>query len=197
MIIAPVIANFEKWCSRFPWAVRLYSLPYRTVLDREIGLAGITEDDVVLNIGCGSVPFTAIYIAAVTGARVHAVDIDESALICARRCTAAAGLDDRVTYEHASGESTSCREFTAAVTALQARPKAGILAHLLRQGSSDVRIIFRKPQPRLHSQYDMIPGSYPISGEVIQNMKTFVSSVLYTHMPGYSETFCRSLQEAE
>ena len=196
MIIPSVTAEIEKWCSRFPWAVRLYSLPYRKVLDREIALAGITEEDVVLNIGCGSVPFTAIYITEQTGARVHAVDRDEAAILCARSCTAALGLEDQITFEHAPGERTSCRNFTTAVTALQARPKAAILAHLLRHGSEDVRIIFRNPQPHLHSQYDLLPETYPFSGEVPQNMQTFVSSVLYTRTQEISEAWCRSVQEA-
>lgn len=183
MIIPPAVARLEKWCSRFPWAVRLYSLPYASVLEREIDLAEITEDDLVLNIGCGAVPFTALYIAERTGAHVHAVDIDPEAVACARRCAESFGLGHKITFEHAPGEQTECRNFTSAVTALQARPKKAVLAHLLAHGTEDVRIIVRRPQAHLHSQYDMLPDGYPITAEVMQHMKTFMSSVLYTRMP--------------
>ena len=60
-IIAPVVSKFESICSSMPWIVKRYMSFYDKVLDREIALAGISETDTVLNIGCGSIPFSAIY----------------------------------------------------------------------------------------------------------------------------------------
>ncbi len=179
MIIAPLVAQFEKYGSILPVIPALYALPYRRVLDREINLAGITHKDKVLNIGCGGIPYSAIYIARKTGARVHAVDIDEQAVVCAQRCIASQGLSHLITLEHSPGEHTRCTDFTAALVALQARPKQAILEHLLAQGASGRRVIMRRAQPHLHGEYDPLPELYSFQGEVMQHMKTFISSVLY------------------
>ena len=179
MIIAPLVARLEKYGSALPLIPSLYALPYRRVLDREIALASITREDKVINIGCGAIPYSAIYIARTTGAAVHAVDIDKEALDCARRCIAANGLSHLITLEHAPGELSQCSDFSVALVALQARPKQSILEHLLCEGIRGSRIIMRRPQPHLHHEYDVLPRSYPWQMEVMQHMKTFISSVLY------------------
>ena len=184
MIIAPAVAGFEKIASRTGWLADLYSLPYKKVLSREIGLAGITDKDSVLNIGCGAIPFSAVYIARITGARVFAVDSDPAAAECAEKCIKTLGLEERISVHNFSGEKPgSCRNFSdasIALVALQARPKRDIIRRLFDECGPGIRVIVRKPLSRLASQYDLLPGEFKVIGSVSQNMKTFRASVLYT-----------------
>ncbi len=180
MKIAPLTARFEKCISSRPWAARLYAMPYRKVVEREIKLAGITGKDRILNIGCGAIPFTAIFLAKKTGAPVHAVDTDQEAVELARNCIRSFGLSGQITVEHASGDQGRFPSFSVAVTALQARPKEAILYNLLNQSELSVRLVFRKPKEQLHHHYDPVPASFAETHAVLQHMRTFTSSVLFT-----------------
>lgn len=178
-IIAPVVSKFESICSSMPWIVKRYMSFYDKVLDREIALAGISQADTVLNIGCGSIPFSAIYIAEKTGACVYAVDIDQKAAACAERCIAKLVMSGQVFCSHEAGQTVPCHGITVALTALQASPKRAILEHLMHYTQPGTRILFRRPQPRLIHQYDALPEDIPVEDEIKQYMSTFISSVMY------------------
>ncbi len=178
-IIAPIVAEFEKICSSIPWAVKYYTSLYTEVLDREIAIAGITGKDTVLNIGCGAIPFSAIYIAQTTGAHVHAVDIDQDALNCASACISRLGLSSSITFECGAGEEIISPGCTVALVALQARPKDAIYHNIITHCAPGVRIVFRKARAHLVHQYDSLPRGIRAVQEVAQDMKTFGSSVLY------------------
>ncbi len=178
-IIAPIVAQFEKFCSRIPWVVNLYTSLYKQVLDREISIAQITSSDTVLNVGCGSIPFSAVHIARKTGAQVHAVDIDQDAVIHAQQCIRKLGLSKQISCKHVSGEHISCDIYSVALVALQAQPKKAILKNLMNNAAPGARIIFRRPQPRLLHQYEPLPEEAAVKEEILQHMKTFISSALY------------------
>ena len=179
VVIQPLIAYWEKLSSRIPFLARLYSYYYRQVVQNEIELAGINENDVVLNIGCGAVPFTAIYVAKKTKAKVIAVDKDRKAAERARICFEQMDLSDQVRVIECDGSKCIPAEFTVAVVALQAEPKALLLENLLKAATPGGRLVFRKPSKNFENHYDHLPKSYSSAGVVRQNMKTFDSSVLY------------------
>ncbi|AFG37257.1 class I SAM-dependent methyltransferase [Spirochaeta africana] len=178
-IIQPVVAAAEKLCAGLPIAVRWYSAPYESIVQREIDLASITEHDRVLQIGCGAIPFTAIHLAQKTGARVTALDIDPTAVAIARRVIAAAGLEALVKIRCGDGCRVDASDCTVALVALQARPKQEILQNLLDTIPTGSRLVFRAPAPRFAAQYDAIPTGAAPSGSVFQPMKTFDRSILY------------------
>ena len=91
---AVIFGRVEKVLTRLPLLSFFYSRPYRGVVEREVKLAAIGDGDVVVNIGCGSVPFTAIYLARLTGAKIVALDKEKEAVECARRYIKARGLAD-------------------------------------------------------------------------------------------------------
>ena len=85
-IIQRVTAFWEILASRFSALSELYIYYYRDVIQREIELADIDSSDVILNISCGGIPFTAIHIAIKIGAQVYAIDRDRKAVERARAC---------------------------------------------------------------------------------------------------------------
>ena len=68
------------------------------VVDRMLALAGVTKDDVVMDLGCGDgrIPITA---AKTYGARGIGVDIDPELLAQARANAKAAGVEHLVTFK--------------------------------------------------------------------------------------------------
>lgn len=178
---AVIFGRVEKVLTRLPLLSFFYSRPYRGVVEREVKLAAIGDGDVVVNIGCGSVPFTAIYLARLTGAKIVALDKEKEAVECARRYIKARGLADIIRVVWGDGAQISeCGSATAWVVALQAAPKNAILQHFLKSAPQGARIVFREPRPAFAGQYDQLPCSARPQSETNHNMVTFNRSVLFT-----------------
>ncbi len=181
-IIAPVVAMMEKKIATNKALMSLYSKIYYEVVKNEIALAGITATDRVLNIGCGGTPFTALLIAKFTGARVWAIDNDQSAVDVARKCIAAQKLENLITVFKHDGRDPLPLDFEVAVVALQAEPKKEILDNLIAKGGGNARLIFRNPRQKVAHQYDRLPARPLFNGRIDQKKATFDCSVLYAKL---------------
>ena len=178
---AVLFGRLEKVLTRLPPLASLYSRPYLGVVEREVTLAAIGDGDVVVNIGCGAVPFTAIYLARLTGAKVIALDKDKKAAECARNYVEAGGLADTIRVVWGDGvQASECESATAWIVALQAAPKNAILKHFLKSAPQGARIVFREPRPVFAGQYDQLPCSARPQSVTNHNMVAFNRSVLFT-----------------
>lgn len=178
-MIPSCVAWLEKKCSSIPLLISLYARPYKEVLHREIELAKITENDVVLNIGCGSIPFTSIYVSQATGADVIAMDYDEVALERAEACLKKIGYREKIQLCQGDGSRKIPVDYTVALVALQARPKEGIYRRLIERGEPHARLIFRQARKEYHKYYDVLPATYTPQAVALQEMKTFDRSLLF------------------
>ena len=178
-IIKPVIRNFEKKCLNIPLLFKLYSIQYNHILNREIELGKLRKEDVILNIGCGAMPFTAIYLAKKTKAQIIAIDIDEEAIANAKKCIKKLGLENQIKICKGDGSEAKFDHFTAVVVALQAEPKERVLDNLLNQAKNGTRFIFRGAREIFAHQYDELPKKYTPAKIAKQYMITFDKSVLY------------------
>lgn len=181
-VIPGVVASLEKRVAGVRTIVSFYANFYRGVVNNEIKLAAITEMDRVLNIGCGGIPFTAILIARLTGARVLALDCDKEAVEVARRCVAAQQLENLIKVLHLDGTEVIPFDFDVALVALQARPKKAILDNLLQSCNSKARLVFRRPRREMAHQYDLLPAAPLYYNSIRQDKTTFDCSVLYTNL---------------
>ncbi len=177
-VIQPFVASYEKRIVKNTFLSSLYCFPYRQVVKREIDLGLITAQDTVLNIGCGAVPFTAIYLAILSGAKVWAVDRDREAVEKAGFYIKKLDLQNRVNIINEDGSEIIPVQFTAAVVALQAEPKKQILSNLLPNSSSGTRFILREARKLVQNHYDSLPKEYQPVGRLTHFMQTF-NSVLF------------------
>ncbi len=177
--IPAAAAAWEKMSSFSKVLTWLYSRPYRQVIENEIQLAKLGKDDVVLNIGCGAVPFTALYISRLAGARVYALDIDPCAVKHAKNCVSKAGLEDRITVMHADGAQDFKYPYNVAIVALQAAPKSRILKVMQQNAMPGARFIFRLPSNPYKDQYDCLNCPAAPRAVAPQPMRTFDRSVLF------------------
>ena len=178
-LIKSVVAKWEKKCTKIPFLFKLYSWPYKGILEKEIELANISSEDKVLNIGCGAMPFTAVYLAQLTGAEVWAVDRDQEVIERAKSCVRSLGLEDQIKVVEGDGADFTPGFFTAALVALQAEPKTEILENLLDHSKDGARFVFRAARASFASQYDQLATKYKPNRQVKQKMITFDKSVLF------------------
>ena len=178
-LIKPLIASWEKKCNKIPFLFNLYARPYKSILKKEIALANISEDDHILNVGCGAMPFTAIYLAKYTGAQVWAIDRDQEVIKRAKYSIKNMGLEEKIQVLNADGIDFKKKKFTVAVVALQAEPKDEILENILSVSKPGTRFVFRLARDCFSSQYDFLSKEYLPDATVKQRMITFNKSVMF------------------
>ncbi len=177
------IQRFTCACERMLQSSRclfeLYMLPYGRVLRREISLAGIEEGDVVLNVGCGPSPFTAVLITRLSGARVVAIDQDPGAVEAANALLKGIGMDHQVEALHCDGMAPLPFHYDKAVLALHVEPKGEVLENVIRDRPG-VKAVVRVPRAGLKDSYGF--GAMPLrsTGETGHLMPTFDRSLLYS-----------------
>lgn len=181
-MIKRIVSQLEKYCCGIHPLAAVYKHYYREVVINEIALGNISRDSRVINVGCGAIPFTAMLLSEITGARVTAMDRDFEASQCAQKSLSRFKLDDLVDVLHgdACDYPWGTGSFDVALIALQAEPKREIIKNL-----SNVvdRIIVRVPSEPFRYQYDHLPPNLEILRSVPQNMKTFNQSVLIPAEP--------------
>ncbi len=155
---------------------KLYMLPYGRVVRREVALARIEGEDVVLNVGCGSLPFTAVLVARLTGAKVVAIDIDPEAVEAARRVVSMLGMDESIEVLHADGLGPIPRRYTKALVALHVSPKDVAVRNLISGGPA---VVLRMPRGSLSVSYGADAMRLDPKEHVSHLMPTFDRSLLF------------------
>lgn len=179
-VISPVVRAIEEALLAVPFLPRLYMAPYKTVIKREIKLAKLKPGKRILQIGAGSIPFTAIYLAQLAQVSVCAIDTDQDAVHKARAWIKKLGLTNCIEIEVGNGKDFPASKFDAAFVALQAEPKKEIISNLLAQGEDGMRVVIRQPRERFLSQYDQVPENWLYGKKIKHRMITFSSSILIT-----------------
>lgn len=177
--IAKTVRKFEVLASKILPLSRIYMYPYQHIVQREIELADVEPGAQVLQIGAGSVPYTALYLAGMGDFYVTALDIDPVAVKCAEGWVQRMGYSDRVRVMYTGGNDYSLEDIAAAFIALQVEPKEEVMDYLMDQGQQGLKIIVREPSERYVSQYDPIPDKWVPVSRIYQGMSTFTYSNLY------------------
>lgn len=181
--IKSAVGALERRLAGRAWFFHAYTFPYRALLKRELRLAAVQSDDVVLNIGCGSAPFSAVLAAQFSGARVIAVDLDPRAVTGARSLVARLGFSSRIEVLLADASKDPLPPASVALVALQAAPKDDIwhnLQHSLSGSGERGRALFRIPRAGLESTYGHFAPGAAVRGEVYHRMPTFERTILCT-----------------
>ena len=110
------------------------------VVDRMLALAGVTRDDVVMDLGCGDgrIPITA---AKTYGARGIGVDIDPELLAQARANAKAAGVEHLVTFKLQDAMTADLSEVSVLTLYLLSSSNLKLRPILTRQLKPGTRIV--------------------------------------------------------
>lgn len=176
MSIKSVTKRFEERLYGSKKFFKLYSYPYKGVVRRELRLAQVDENDEVLNVGCGAQPFTAVYIAKISGAKVLAMDKDEKALKAADKIIDSLNLGHQIDLIRADASDMVPGSYDEAFVALQVSPKDEVINNLLKDSGSE--IVVRKPRERFEESYDTLSDNFHVKKHTKHNLPTFDKSLL-------------------
>ena len=188
-VISPFVAAFERYCAGNRALFHLYSLPYRALVARELSLAGTLPTHTIMHVGCGSLPFTAVLAARLSGAKVIGVDCDPDAVRNAQRIVGRLGLSGSgpgtIDIIHADAACDLLPDAGVILVALQAGPKDAIYENIARSMDT-AHAIFRLPRAGLEGEYGTLHAPRIADGVCRHAMPTFDRSVLYSLQPGYA-----------
>lgn len=146
----------EKIICSSKYLVSLYGKYYDRIVEKEARLAELDENDRLLCIGGGSVPWTAMLFAIFTGVRVDVIDIDHGAVYNGQKVVEMFGLKDRVRVMRSNGLWIDTFKYDAVHIALQVSPKGEVLDHLNDCCRPGTKIIMRMPKETLAYDYSNI-----------------------------------------
>ncbi|NLL22701.1 MAG: hypothetical protein GX260_02835 [Tissierellia bacterium] len=136
--------------------VTLYGKYYNKIVEREACLADLDESHKVLCVGGGSVPWTAMLFALLTGAEIDVVDIDHQAVYNGQKVVKMFDLQNKVRVMRSNGLWIDAVTYDAVHIALQVSPKAEVLDHLNSCCRPGTKIIMRMPKESLAYDYSHI-----------------------------------------
>ncbi len=175
-MIKKFIQSLEKCLSYCKFGIYLYVKPYQKIIKNEIKLAAIKASDTVYQIGCGAIPFTAIWIARLTGAKVICIDTDKDAVKRARRVVKKLKLEPLITVQVFDGSHPINEDYSVCLIALQAAPLDEIVEAI---NFNQARVVVaRLPKKSYAKHYDVLPDTVKIGDKVDQSMKAFDQSVI-------------------
>ena len=184
-LIRPTVQKLEKICKGNSFLFKLYALPYKKTVYREVELGEISKSDRVLNIGCGALPFTSFHLYKLTGASIIAVDLDEKAVSEARNLLTKLKIsEEKILPVNLSAlEAVDKFDFNKVVAALQTEGKEELLEAIKEKAVKkgiNIDFIVREPRSGFVNQYDNI--SYEKLNNFVvkkarQNFPTFDRSI--------------------
>jgi len=158
----------------------LYTRFYENLVTKEVEEVNANSNDIVLQIGCGAVPYTAEVIVRKTGAKVIAIDNDPKMVKRATAYVARQGISSNIQIKYGDGMNYPFRGFDIIIISLGVRPIAPILKKILSEANDGTRIVFREPQGFIGRSYSNTNDTVLISnaGEIIKQGKlTFRKSI--------------------
>lgn len=134
---------FEKIAAIFDIISSNYLKMYQEIVDKEIKMVGISPDDKVIVVGCGSLPITAVIVAIKTKAHVIAIDKDELAVKKATNYIINHHLEDKVEIEHADIEFYQLNRFDVIYLSYGMKTSDDIFRYISEKVKKNSRIIYR------------------------------------------------------
>lgn len=134
---------FEKVASRFDIISSNYFKMYQELVDKEIKMAGISKNDKVVVIGCGSLPITAILVTLKTKAHVVAIDKDKRAVKDADKYIKNHHLESSIEIKYADGDVYPLKKFDVIYLTYGLKKKEDIFDYIINNSKNNSRVIFR------------------------------------------------------
>lgn len=142
-LTALLFVIFEKTGSNFEIISRNYIKIYCDVVKEEIRLANISPDDILLVIGCGSIPSTSIILAKETNIQIVALDNDPKAVIKASQYVKNHNLQDKIKIQFSDDAKYPVKDFDVIFVLYGVKHQLQLLRYLSKNISEKTRIIYR------------------------------------------------------
>jgi len=133
----------EKIIVKLPLLLQPYITYYEDIVDKEIKIAKITKQDIVLHIGCGSLPSTSLLIAQKTRARTIGIDKNIPSVQDAQKCVHALRQENQIQIHHANALTYTMQSSNVIIVSQGIEPRYEVLEHIADTIGPDTRVIFR------------------------------------------------------
>jgi len=136
ILIEYIIIKFDK-------IIPIYLDFHIPIIDNEIKLANISNKDKILNIGCGPIPATSIYIAKKTNADVTAIDKNLQSVKKAEKLILKLKLKEKINFIHANALDFPLQKFDIIIVSLGTKEYDEVLKYISQNMKDDARLIVR------------------------------------------------------
>jgi len=134
---------FEKTAHNFDIIAYNYLRLYEEIVEKELEMSCVSPDDLVLVIGCGSLPSTSAQIAMKTDAVVVAIDNDKKAVEDAKKFLARLNLENSMTLENVDGRCYPVEKFDVIFVLYGVKQQKEVLTYLSDKIKDNARVVFR------------------------------------------------------
>ena len=138
-----VFVLIERIIIKLPRFLNYYIDFYSEMARKEIDLAGITKDDKILHLGCGSIPASSILFNKYTDAKVICIDINERSVSEAKICISLLNITKKLEVIHANALNYSMDSFDVIVISQGINPNKEVLKHISENINANARVIYR------------------------------------------------------
>lgn len=130
----------------FPiFATRYYQKNIGTEYQKEYKQFNISSDDSILHIGCGTYPLTELILnSSCNPQKIKGIDNRKKATIIARKYIATQNNNQKISIDYGDGTQYNLNGFSTIIVSSCATPKTSILQHLIKNASSQTKIILRE-----------------------------------------------------
>jgi len=133
----------EKIIVKFPSILSAYIIYYEDIVENEIHLAEITNHDMVLHIGCGSLPSTSLLIAKKAGTHTIGIDKNLPSVQDARYCVRALHLENQIQIHHANALDYPMGSCNVIIVSQGIEPRYEVLTRIANTMQPGARVLFR------------------------------------------------------
>lgn len=138
-----VFSTCEKIFSKFDILLLLYIDSYLESIRNEIQFANISGNLKILNMGCGSIPATCIFIAKETNAKITGIDKNLESVNRAKIIISKLKLEERVEIKHSNAMNFQLNDFDIIIIGNGINPYYNVLEHVTTNMKDDAIVIFR------------------------------------------------------
>ena len=133
----------EKIVVKFPSFLSAYILYYEDIVEHEIHLAGITAQDTILHIGCGSLPSTSLLISKKKGTHTIGIEKDPSSVRDAQYCVKVEHQEHLLQILQANALDYPMDSSSVIIVSQGIEPRYEVLTHIANTIPPSTRVLFR------------------------------------------------------
>jgi len=154
--------KFEVFSSNVSFFSCIYIKFHEPSVKKEIKLADLLQDDKILHIGCGAIPYTAIVLAKKTNAHITCIDNKHQTIDVANVYLKKHNLLDKITIEHGEGTTYDVSKFDTVVISYGISCQDLVLKHVLSSIKKGAKIVLRRYTAEKNEYIDSIVKDFSV-----------------------------------
>ncbi len=192
--IQSTLKFFEKFGCEFPLFGNNYEkFFYRSLVQRELEMAELSDGSKILVVGSGPFPMTGIFLAE-NGYDVLCIDKDEEAIRSGEKKVRRSNTELNIGFEKIDGKFTDYSEFDAVWVPLHVTPKKDVVLKILKDLEDKAKVIFRNPRGLWEKVYPKVdPHVFDLAFKV-KNQPLGKESVLLIKDRGGFDSMSRFIE---